>query len=82
VWEVRGVRVISGMPDHRGHISGSSSIDRGDVEWHYLRTQKQDSAEAAPVGSKSIVNALAFLYIITQLCNICQIYKKLYFYYK
>jgi hypothetical protein len=70
------------MPDHRGRISGSSSIDRGDVEWHYLRTQKQGSAEAAPVESKHVVIALASLYIIIQLCNICQINKKLYFYYK
>jgi len=48
------------MPDHRGRISDSSSIDRGDVEWHYWRAQKQGSAEAVSVGSKSVVIALLF----------------------
>src|SRR5258708_37957939 len=48
-------------------VSDSSSIDRGDVEWHYWRTQKQGSAEAVPVESKRVVIALASLYIITQL---------------
>jgi hypothetical protein len=55
-------------------------IDRGDVKWHYWRRQKQGSAEAVPVGGKSVVIALHPIYSITQLCNICQIYKKLYFY--
>jgi hypothetical protein len=72
-------RAVSGMPDHRGRISDSSSIDRGDVEWHYWRTQKQGSAEAVSVGSKSVVIALSSIYIITQVCNICQVYKKLIF---
>jgi hypothetical protein len=67
------------MPDHRGRISGSSSIDRGDVEWHYLRIQKQGSAEAAPVESKHVVLALSSVYIIKQLYSVCQINKKLYF---
>jgi hypothetical protein len=54
-------------------------IDRGDVEWHYWRKQKQGSAEAVPVGNKRVVIALSSICIITQLCNICQVYKKLYF---
>jgi hypothetical protein len=48
-------------------------IDRGDVGWHYWRTQKQGSAEAVPVGSKSVVIALLPNYSISQLFNICQI---------
>ena len=51
-------------------------IDRGDVGWPYTLRQKQGSTEAGPGGSKSVVIALASLYIITQLCNICQVYKK------
>ena len=70
---------VSGMPDHRGRLSDSSSIDRGDVLWHYWRTQKQGSAEAVPGGSKRVVIALTSLFIITRLYNICQIYEKLYF---
>ena len=73
---------VSGKPDHRGRISDSSSIDRGDVKWHYWRTQKQGSAEAVSVRSKRVVISLVSLYIITRLCNICQVYKKLYFHYK
>src|SRR6266446_9735856 len=47
-------------------VSDSSSIDRGDVEWHYWRTQKQGSAEAVPVGSKRVVISLILVYIIPQ----------------
>ena len=36
-------------------------IDRGDVEWHYWRTQKQGSAEAVPVGSKRVVISLILI---------------------
>ena len=60
------VRAVSGIPDHRCRFPGSSSIDRGDVEWHYWRTQKQGSAEAVPVGSKRVVISLILIYIIPQ----------------
>jgi hypothetical protein len=43
-----------------------SQNDRGDVEWHYWRTQKQGSAEAVPVGSKRVVISLILIYIIPQ----------------
>ena len=40
------------------------------------RTQKQGSAEAGSGGRKRQVFALFLNYIIAQLFNICQIYKK------
>jgi hypothetical protein len=40
------------------------------------RTQKQGRAKAVPVGRKRHVFALFLNYIIAQLFNICQIYKK------
>jgi len=57
--------MASAIADHRCRIPGSSSIDRGDVEWHYWRTQKQGSAEAVPVGSKRVMFALVPILIIT-----------------
>ena len=51
-------------------------IDRGDVGWPYMLRQKQGSTEAGPVGRKRYVFALFLNYIITLVCNNCQIYKK------
>jgi hypothetical protein len=40
------------------------------------KAQKQGSAEAVPGGNKSGVSALHYMYIISQVCNICQMHKK------